>query len=76
MYLAKLEEVLSLTNKTKQIYNLDTVSQQTQNHKQKLVLSCLDYWIILVSCGSESRKRYTLRLFFNCLEKEFGISPV
>ena len=36
IYLAKLDEVLGFTNKTKQIYNLNTVSQQTQNHNQKL----------------------------------------
>ena len=75
IYLAKLDEVLGFTNKTKQIYNLNTVSQQTQNHNQKLVLLCLDYWVILISCGSESRKRYTLGLFFICLEKDFGINP-
>ena len=36
MYLAKLDEVLSFKNKTKQINNLDKFLQQTQKHTQKV----------------------------------------
>lgn len=35
-YLAKLNEILSFINKMKQIYDLNTFSQQTQKHKQKV----------------------------------------
>ena len=41
------------------------------------VLSCLDYWVILICLvlGSESRKRYTLGMLLICLERDFESSP-
>ena len=36
VYLAKLDKFPSFMNKRKQMYNLDTFSQQTQKHKLKV----------------------------------------